>query len=422
MKLATLGSDKSVTTINSIMTEILTDIKPSEIYVYRETAPKKPLHGLKDVLKMLGISVEIHEKIIGEGVTTWKEKISKEDIDVFDITPGRKYMALASANYSHAREVRYVYLKDESQGYRIFGYAPFEKLKVFRMNDGKEIKINPPPYTLDSLNREAMLDAESLTALYNTLKLHGEVKLRIGFDYVEDLDDEFIKTCKIRSGMLRFKEEEEISKYLKPDSGCVFIADTNVYINLGNRIGKLFYEKSKGFMLFPSVSVYKELKYKLEGTQKGDQKLVLFRLGMNAYNNIHKSFIPEVKKNIEEKNKNNNMGDVALKVEAENLKRNLPYNVIIITGDKGLALSSHSVKTLLLKELSPSKDYDMGEFLYCLSFSEYYYEGKRLRIEVNGKEVAEIVNDNDYKVKVKTLDPKYNYAKVLESLMELSRG
>ena len=416
MKLATLGSDKSVTTINAIMTELLTDINPSEIYIYRETQPKRTLNGLKDVLKMLGISVEIYEKIIGEGVTTWKEKISKEDIDVFDITPGRKYMALASANYSHAKEVRYVYLKEESQGYRIFGYVPFEKLKVFRINDGKEIKINPPPYTINSLDREATLDAESLTALYNILKLHGEVKLRIGFDYIDDLDDEFIKTCKIRSGMLRFKEEGEIKDYLKTNS--VFIADTNIYINLGNRIRNLFYEKDKGFMLFPSTSVYNELDYKLKGTQKGDKKMVLFRLGMDTYNSIHKSFIQEVKKNMEEKNK---MGDVALKVEAENLKRNLPYNVIIITGDKGLALSSYSVKTLLLKELSPSKDYDMGEFLYCLSFSEYYYEGKRLRIEVNGKEVAEIVNGNDYKVKVKTLEPKYNYAKVLESLMKLSR-
>jgi len=411
MKLATLGSDKSVTTINAIMTEILTDIKPSEIYVYRESQPKRTLDGLKDVLKMLGILAEIHEKIIGEGVTTWKEKISKEDIDVFDITPGRKYMALASANYSHAREVRYVYLKEESQGYRIFGYVPFEKLKVFRMNDGKEIKINPPPYTLESLDKESTLDAEALTALYNILKLHGEVKLRIGFDYVEDLDDEFIKTCKIRSGMLRFKEEEEIKDYLKTNS--VFIADTNVYINLGNRIRKLFYEKEKGFMLFPSISVYNELDYKLKGTQKGDKKMVLFRLGMDTYKNIHKSLIPKVEEN---------MGDVALKKEAEDLKRVLRSNVIIITEDKRLKLSSHSVETLLLNELSPSKDYDIGEFLYCLSFSEYYYEGnKKLRIEVDGKEVAEIRSDNDYKVKVKTLEPKYNYAKVLESLRELSK-
>ena len=419
MKLATLGSNKSVTTINAIMTELLTDIKPSEIYVYRESETKEPLYGLKDVLKMLGISSEIHEKVIGEGVTPWREKISQDSIDIFDITPGRKYMALISANYSHAGEVRYVYVKEEeNQGYKIFGYVPFEKLKIFRINDGKEIGINPPPYTIGSLDKEAILDVDSLTALYNILKLHGEVKLKIGFDYVDDMDDEFIKICEIRSGRLRYKEEEKIKEYLKLDT--IFVADTNVYINLGNRIRKLFYEKEKGFALIPSASVYNELEEKLESTQKGDNKLVVFRLGMDTYKSVHRSLIPEVEKT--EAGEKRKSGDVTLKEEAERLKGALPHNVMIVTGDKGIFISSHSVKTLQLKELYSSKDYDIGEFLYCLSFSEYYYEGrKKLKIELNeeGKEVVEITTNEDYKVRVRTLDPKYNYAKVLESLREL---
>jgi len=411
MKLATLGSDKSVTTINAIMTELLTDIKPSEIFIYRESAPEKPLYDLKNILKQLGISTEIHEKVIGEGVTTWREKISQDSVDVFDITPGRKYMALVSANYSNSREVRYVYLKEENEGYRVFGYVPFEKLKVFNMNNGKEIKINPPPYTVDSLDKEATLDVDSLTALYNILKLHGKVKLKIGSDYLDDpTDDELIKTCEIRSGKLRYKEEDKIKDYLKTDSA--FVADTNVYINLGNRIRKLFYERNKGFTLLPSISVYNELKNKLDSTQKGDQKIVLFRLGMDAYKSTHRSLIPEVEKK---------MGDVALKKEVERLKDVLPYNVILVTGDRTLALSSHSVKTLLLGELYQNNDYDIGEFLYCLSYAEFYYRGKKLTIELDGKEVADIRNNNneDYKVKVKTVDPKYNYAKVLENLRKL---
>ncbi|WP_162268489.1 hypothetical protein AB1303_00915 [Saccharolobus solfataricus] len=47
----------------------------------------------------------------------WKNKISNEKINVLDITPGRKYMAIIGSNYVQADEVRYAYLKDERKGY-----------------------------------------------------------------------------------------------------------------------------------------------------------------------------------------------------------------------------------------------------------------------------------------------------------------
>ncbi|WP_158011700.1 hypothetical protein AB1303_00920 [Saccharolobus solfataricus] len=42
MILGTLGSDKSVTTVDAIMTEIFTGIKLDEIRIYREDANTKP--------------------------------------------------------------------------------------------------------------------------------------------------------------------------------------------------------------------------------------------------------------------------------------------------------------------------------------------------------------------------------------------
>lgn len=39
MILGTLGSDKSVTTINAVMTEVFAGVKPDEIRIYRKTQP-----------------------------------------------------------------------------------------------------------------------------------------------------------------------------------------------------------------------------------------------------------------------------------------------------------------------------------------------------------------------------------------------
>jgi len=223
--LATLGSDKSVTTINAIMTELLTDIKPRKVIILRETPSNKDIRdGLRKALSYLGIEAEIQEKVIGEGVTNWRVKVSEKDVDVFDITPGRKYMALVSAEYSKAKEVRYIYLKNESEGYRIFGYVPFQKLKIFNMRTGEEIKLSQPPIT-KTLDSKSRLDIESLTALYNILSLHGNVKVKVGERYVEEEEDEFIELCKSRAGVIVYEEEEEIVKA----EDAFFLADTNVY-------------------------------------------------------------------------------------------------------------------------------------------------------------------------------------------------
>ncbi|AAK41599.1 PIN domain-containing protein [Saccharolobus solfataricus] len=424
-KLATLGSDKSVTTINAIMTELLTDLKPTQIIILRESPPHKRIEdNLKKALSYLGINVEVKDIVIGEGVKTWREKISEYDPDVLDITPGRKYMALTTANYSKAREVRYVYLKNENEGYRVFGYVPFNEIKIFNMRNGEEIKFRHLPLTTAGDELDSELDIESLTALYNILSLHGEVKIKLGDNnYIDDQKgDEFIELCKTRSGMRTFREEEKILDIIKKED-ALFVADTNVYISLGNRIKRLFYDREKGFRLIPSTSVYRELKSKTQGTQK-DPNLIKFILGLQTFKEVH---LPSISQ-LEDRLKNQSYGDVELKKEVNRLKTAIPTNVYLVTMDQSLGLSaSTEIKPIVLKTTTYHDRFDMGEYLNCLSYYHQYYNykngfnakiNKQLILELNGNNVVKITNTltGEPKVDIKTLDKRYNYAKVLEVL------
>ncbi|QGA53845.1 hypothetical protein GFS03_04250 [Sulfolobus sp. E5-1-F] len=417
-KLATLGSDKSVTTINAIMAELLTDIKPSQITILRESSPYKDIRdSLRKALSYMGINAEVNDIVIGEGVKTWKDKISEYDFDVLDITPGRKYMALTAANYSKAKEVRYVYLKNEGEGYRIFGYVPFNEIKIFNMRSGDEVKFTALPLTTVVNEKYSELDIESLTALYNILSLHGEVKVKLGNDYMEEREDEFTELCKTRSGMKAFKEEEKIREIIKKDD-VYFVADTNVYIQLGNRIKRLFYDKDKGFRLLPAPSVYRELKYKLTSTQK-DPNLVKFRLGYLTFKDGHLSAISGLENRI----KDASYGDVEFKKEVQRLKGAIANTVYVVTRDQALGISvSSEIKTIVLKTKVDRQKFDMGEFLHCMSFYSVYSSFKEsirrdLFLELDGRNIVKITSvEEENKVNVETLEPKYNYAKVLEIL------
>lgn len=417
--LGTLGSDKSVTPLNAIMTEIFTGLKPTKIKIYRETPPIKQnvTSSIEKALNYLGLKTEVTEEIVGEGVKVWRERMGSVNVDVFDVTPGRKYMAYIAANYSSSNEVRYIYIRNENEGYKVFGYIPFNNITVFDLRTGNEIKIDKPPLTNDK--EPSLLDAESLTALVNILKLHGDdkdsVKIKIGDRDVDEIEDDFIKLCETRSGKITYREEDELRKLMQQD--YFFLADTNVYINLGNRLKKLLYDKNKGLTLLASISTYRELKDKLNSTQKTEE-LIRFRLGMLTFKNIHWSVISQ----LEDKGK---FGDVKIKEEVRMVKSVIPNNVALITGDRGIVISSTDFKTISLRNTRRLDQFDVGEFLLCLSFSDVYYKFKKevgdrnLYIELNGKNVTKLTFDTDNeKVLVTPLDGKYNYGKVLEVLSE----
>lgn len=394
MILATLGSNKLVTTLDAIMTQIFTGIKPDKILILSEEARDI---DLTEVMKSFGINAETKVLELGVGINNWREKIKDINIDVADITPGRKYMAITVLNYSQAREVRYAYLKEEDKGYHIFGYVPLQEIIVYDVRKGTSVPYEPPK-TVQSLPKKVKIEVESLKALLNLYSLLGKV----------DYDEDFEELCKLRSGDIRFKEEEEIRQYVK--KGYYFLADVNTYINLGERLAKITWDKETGPRLLASKSTYNELLRLTKSTQKGED--FKFHLAMSSYRRIHKQ-VP-----VSESDRGS---DVALIDEAKALKKEFPAPLAVISSDMRFSVSgkSQGVEVILLHDKVKGQR-DVGELLFCESFYK-----NSIEISVDGEPFARILkSDSPYerKVTIETLKAEYNYAYVLSKLEEILKN
>jgi hypothetical protein len=327
MILATLGSNKLVTTLDSIMTELFTGIKPDKILILSEEAREL---DLTNITKPFGINAETKVLKLGVGINEWREKVKDISMDVADITPGRKYMAIAVLNYSQAEEVRYAYLREEAKGYHIFGYVPLQEITVFDVRRGTSVPYEPPK-TIPNLPEKVNIGVESLKALVNLYSLLGEV----------DYDQDFEELCKLRSGGVRFKEEEKVREYVR--KGYFFLADVNAYVNLGERLAEITWDRENGPRLLPSRSTYNELLRLTKSTQKGEDPK--FFLAMSSYRRIHKQ-IPV--------SQFSRGSDVALIEEAKALKRELPAPLAVITSDQGVRRSgvSQGVEVILLHDIT----------------------------------------------------------------------
>jgi len=393
MILATLGSNKLVTTLDSIMTELFTGIKPDKILILSEEAREL---DLTNITKSFGINAETKVLELGVGINEWREKVKDIRIDVADITPGRKYMAIAVLNYSRAEEVRYAYLKEEAKGYHIFGYVPLQEVTVFDVRKGTSVPYEPPK-TVPNLPRKVEIGVESLKALVNLYSLLGEV----------EYDGNFDKLCELRSGGLRFREEEKVREYVK--KGYFFLADVNVYVNLGERLAAITWDRENGPRLLASRSTYNELLRLTKSTQKGEDPK--FFLAMSSYRRIHKQVpVSEFSRG----------SDVALIEEAKALKRELPAPLAVISGDQGVRRSgaSQGVEVILLHDITKGQ-LDVGEFLFCGSFY------RDIVISVDGEPFAKVlksVSPDERRVTVETLKSEYNYAYVLSQLEETMRN
>ncbi|MDT7906379.1 MAG: hypothetical protein RQ863_07255 [Sulfolobales archaeon] len=393
MILATLGSSKLVTTLDAIMTELFTGIKPDRILILSEEAREL---DLTNITRPFGINAETKVLELGVGINSWREKVRDISMDVADITPGRKYMAVAVLNYSQAEEVRYAYLREEDKGYHIFGYVPLQEITVFDVRKGTSIPYEPPK-TVPNLPKKVDIGVESLKALVNLYSLLGEV----------DYDQDFEELCKLRSGGVRFKEEERIREYVK--KGYFFLADVNAYVNLGDRLAKITWDRENGPRLLASRSTYNELLRLTMSTQRGEDPK--FFLAMSSYRRIHKQ-IPV--------SQSDRGSDVALIAEAKALKRELPAPLAVITGDQGVRRSgvSQGVEVILLHDKVEGQ-YDVGEFLFCGSFY------RDIVISVDGEPFAKVLKSefpDERKVKVVTLKSEYNYAYVLSQLEETMKN
>ncbi|BFH74166.1 PIN domain-containing protein [Sulfurisphaera javensis] len=407
MILATLGSNKLVTTTNAILTEVFTGLKPDEIVILAEEQSKRDYSKIAEILKVLGINAKVTEKIMGRGIEEWRNKLKDLKIDVADITPGRKYMALAVYTYSNAHEIRYIYLEKEEEGYRIFGYAPFTDVRIYDLRNSSLISYDPPQ-TIKGGNKNVELGREGIRALLNLYLLLGneivlnlkseEGSISLTYDgnklsEISQLANEY-KTCLVRSGFFVYEAEDNI-KRLASDKDNYFIADVNVYINLGNRLSNLI--KNGNQILFSS-STYSELENMLNTTQKNDKKLYIGNLGMDSFKKIHNT--------IPAGYVNKKLGsDIKLIKEAMDLKGHYP-NVILLTCDQGVYNSAHQkIKTVLLKELRNGKG-SVEELIYCL---RYFAD---IDLEINGKVYATIKRERMYgkdKLSLINQEEKYNY-------------
>ncbi|AOL17876.1 hypothetical protein BFU36_12965 [Sulfolobus sp. A20] len=397
-----------VTPTNAILTEVFTGILPDEIYILSEDSKnqqKIPL--ISQMLSLFGKEVKVKSEVVGEGVEKWRNYVSNLDVDIADITPGRKYMAISVYAYSKANEVRYVYIKNESQGYKVFGYIPFDQVKVIDVRQGTQVPFNP----IDVKKGKDTYDLsdDSIRALINIYSLLGEVKIVIDGIEVNDLR-EYVKEseaykrgenevllCATRAGLLRYKEEEDIVK--KARQGSFFVADTNVYIKLGTRISNLIYDREYGRRLLPTRTIFNEIDNYAKSTQKGE-KQVIFQLASYTFRSLHAPPLAT---------ESNNVGDVEFVNETKKLKGELDH-VTLITADQGVANSAKSrgVDVIFLDKLTDGNLDGIGEFLHCLSIFR-----KRIEIKVNNKSMGEILNQKVIDPKAKVKDHT-NYAYLLE--------
>ncbi|BCU68021.1 hypothetical protein HS7_14580 [Sulfolobales archaeon HS-7] len=398
MIFATLGSDKLITTVDAIMTEIFTGIKPNKILILSESV--KVDKDLRPVLRSVGIDSDVELRMVGKGIKRWREEISSLNVDVADVTPGRKYMAMVILNYTPA-EVRYAYVEREELGYKVFGYIPLNQVKVYNVRTGDEVAYEPP-LTIEGLPTESKLSPIGIEAVYNLFSFIGKV------DYdpkPQEHSEEEI--CARRGGFIRFKEEEKIGDFV--NGGAYLLADTNVYVNVEERLGRLTWNKKDGRKLLASRAVYNEILNHVQSTQKDSN--VKFHLAMMSYKRLHQPPITTIEKG---------SGDIPLIREARDLKRELPDPLILTTSDVALsnAAKSSGVETLLLRTPITSSEGSTGELIYCMSFF------KDVTLTVDGEDFAIVKKNKTFedKTSVISLKRNYNYPNMIQLLEELIEG
>ncbi len=136
VRLGVIGSLRGLVTSNVVGLETLTDLRIDEVVVFAEPGCDKTVvkELVSEACRAAWALVRVIE--LEEDPREWLEAVSRHDIDVVDITPGRKIHALSlllGALEVGAR-ARYCYLVNEARyGYRYFGYAPPSNVKILEI-------------------------------------------------------------------------------------------------------------------------------------------------------------------------------------------------------------------------------------------------------------------------------------------------
>ncbi len=399
--LGVTGSNKLVTTLNSILTELFYGLRPKRITIISEEKHEEAfIKKIRDALVALGINVEVDEIVIGKDPGEWAERLKgrENSFSVIDITPGRKYMSIMLSKLNS--KIRYVYLKEESEGYRIFGYVSPKKVEVWELYPRPRVinKMEQPKPSKEG--RETILKSDSITAFINILDAIGEVTIRPKrrnsiSDYTPNwydvevgnkdkmveaiMKDQTFNLCASRSGMIRFKGEDEVKEKIEDGANICF--DTNVIISIGHRIFDDI--GNKRYLSIPLFSVYNELKNHSMNYQrnKTDRKTMLFILGLYSFNKMYSAM----------RSPSKSSGDVPIIKEVTSLKVS-SLRPVLVTMDKSLGERAglSRIEYIVIDRSKPryleNPRGSIGKLLSCLSsFSD-------VSIEVNGEEVATIVN------------------------------
>ncbi|MEM0272882.1 MAG: hypothetical protein QW514_10115 [Thermoprotei archaeon] len=402
MKLGVLGSDKLVTTTNAVMYEVFAGVRPSEIVIFSEDPPSNEFTHLSNALSILGLNPKIRFAVLGDNFASWQDVFRKEDVDVLDVTPGRKITALVAASNSRGK-TRYAYLKEEVRGYRVFGHVPLSNIKLVELGGFAEVPMRAQP-TLVKGMEEVVLDVEGITATYNLLTLAGRVSIRFGsIPYPATLDEllgrqvtlgddeaEYIKTCFKRAGYLRYDEENLITQ-----SPSILTFDTNVYIEVGERVGL-------ARKTYPLRVVYDELdRLSLNYTRNPSTKEAKFLLGMATYTRVHGAPSPSLAKH---------SGDAGIIEETMERKKHLE-SLTLVTLDAALAQRAAARGINVIHPHTLRKGVgDPGEFLRsAVQYSD-------VEIYLQEKLVAQLKREDVNHIRFRTLKDEYNYAELIYHL------
>ncbi|PSN96571.1 hypothetical protein B9Q09_02030 [Candidatus Marsarchaeota G2 archaeon ECH_B_SAG-C16] len=404
MRLGILGSDKLVTTTNALMYEVFAGVVPDEMVIFTEDPPKTTFDKLSEALLLLGVKPKIRYVVLGEDFSKWGEAFSQ--VDIVDVTPGRKITALIAASTTKGK-VRYAYLKEEVRGYRVLGYVPLQQIRLIELPAFKQVAMSAK-HTVSV--GEATLDREGLTAMYNLYTLLGEVSFSFGSLPIpvtlEELlrnkvtltqeDQQYFNTCIKRAGYIQYKEEKEIAQ-----TQDTLTFDTNVYIELGERVLR------KARKTHPLRSVYDELdRVSLGYNKRPTPNEAKFLLGMADYTLIHGAPPPSYTKR---------SGDVGIIEEAMELKKHLEA-LTLVTLDQALAqrAKARGIRTIHLHTLRKAQG-DVGELLRTLA------QYTDIQIYIGSEQVASVKREDTNTLRVAALEPQHNYARLVQILQKFIR-
>ncbi len=397
--LGIVGSPSVRVVLNSLGLELLSGLVPDEIVVFVEDGElgEFVVDQVSRVVSVFEDRVPVRYVVLGRDFSRWFSL--GVDVDLIDITPGRKIHVLGLYAYASERgiPVRYAYVLDERRfGYRYFGYAPPYAIRLLEVVRGHvyplELKIPEPLVRV--VGEEFSVDPRVIHAYVNVLRSQAtrvvintcgsRAVLNVKYEpVVEEVEETYsgwrkracsisdLEWCLDRGKPVRISVEalrECASR------GCSIVVDTNVLV-LG-LLDEITTYTPKNLLEIPPP-VMSELTTFLEAKGRALELHVPKMLGLvEMWRHGLTGMISHER------------GDQAIARYAQKLKSERKC-VCMATGDRNLALlvKSMGIDTILVEqdqETSKLEETRLPETIECLTLH------KGTRITIPGVEEIEI--------------------------------